>query len=188
MNSYFEIKALPNPEIIQSTVVAYLMQSLHQMLPAYAGRIGLDFPGYGQQRTLGGILRVFGNEVDVVDLRGRAESNPNIASYGLVTSVSPVPASIAQYVSCTRVHARGASRLKRLKLRHQAKGTWTVELESQVITKLEHGLNLPQVNLRSGSTDQRFKLFVRRSVTGSKGTGLFNAYGLSLGEAKLPKF
>jgi len=188
MNSYFEIKALPNPEIIQSTVVAYLMQSLHQMLPRYAGRIGLDFPGYGQQRTLGGILRIFGNEVDLADLRGRADCNPNIASYGLVTPVSPVPASIAQYVSCTRVHARGASRLKRLKLRHGAKGTWSDELEIQVIAKLQHGINLPHLNLSSGSTGQRFKLFVQRSVSSSKGTGLFNAYGLSLGDARLPKF
>lgn len=188
MNSYFEIKALPNPEIIQSTVVAYLMQSLHQMLPAYTGRIGLDFPGYGQQRTLGGTIRVFGSEDDVTGLKGRAERNPNIASYGLVTPVSTVPASITQYVSCTRVHARGASRLKRLKLRHQAKGTWTDELESQVIARLELGLNLPHVNLGSGSTGQRFKLFVRRSISGSKGTGLFNAYGLSLGEANLPMF
>ena len=188
MDSYFEIKALPNPEIIQSTVVSYLMQSLHQLLPEFAGHIGIDFPGYGQQRTLGGILRVIGNGDDMRKLRDRAESSPDIANYALITPMNSIPASITQYIACTRVHARGASRLKRLKLRHQAKGTWTDELEAQVNSKLELGLHLPYVNLQSGSTSQRFKLFIKRSITNNQGTGLFNAYGLSLGEANLPKF
>lgn len=50
MDSYCELKALPNPEIIQSAVIAELMQVLHKLLPACEGQIGLDFPAYGQHK------------------------------------------------------------------------------------------------------------------------------------------
>lgn len=52
MDSYFDIKVLPNPEIIQSAVLAHLMQQLHKQLPVFNGRIGLAFPAYGQQVAL----------------------------------------------------------------------------------------------------------------------------------------
>ena len=42
---YLELRAIPQADLIQSQVLSHLMQTLHQYLPAYAGRIGVAFPG-----------------------------------------------------------------------------------------------------------------------------------------------
>ena len=60
MDYYFELRALPNPEILQSEVIAHLMGELHLALTQYNGEIGLDFPGYAHGRGLGGIIRLLG--------------------------------------------------------------------------------------------------------------------------------
>ena len=40
---YLELRAIPQADITQSQVLSHLMQTLHQCLPAYAGRIGAAF-------------------------------------------------------------------------------------------------------------------------------------------------
>lgn len=188
MDSYFDIKALPNPEIIQSAVLGHLMQHLHQLLPAFDGRIGLAFPAYGQQHTLGGIVRVLGEHKDSDVLYQQLQGMTDISDYALLTPIEPTPANISQYVKYTRAHAKGNSRLQRLKRRHQAAGTWTDELASLIASKYSQPLHLPHVSLNSASSGQRFMLFVRRQLVQEGGQGVFNSYGLSLGEAAVPAF
>ncbi len=184
MHSYFDIKALPNPEIIQSAVVAHLMQNLHRILPEYNGRIGLSFPAYGQQNTMGGIIRVLGNENDVPEFHDKLQRIPDIVDYGLLTTVNEVP-SVSQYACFSRRHVKGNSRLNRLKKRHQASGTWTEELEQVVQEKFSAHIHGPHINLRSSSTGQKFLLFVSRKVVKTPVEGIFNAYGL--GDSDLSK-
>jgi CRISPR-associated endonuclease Csy4 len=188
MDSYFDIKALPNPEIIQSAVLAHLMQQLHKQLPVFNGRIGLAFPAYGQQRTLGGIIRVLGDREDVEKLYGQLQGMADVSDYALLTSVEPTPMNITQYARYTRAHAKGNSRLQRLKRRHQAAGTWTDELAAAITSKYSQPLHLPHVRLNSISSGQVFLLFVRRNVVQEQARGEFNAYGLSLSEATVPVF
>ena len=188
MDSYFDMKALPNPEIIQSAVLAHLMQQLHKLLPVFDGRIGLAFPAYGQQRTLGGIIRVLGESKDVEKLYDQLQCMADVSDYALLTSVEPTPMNITQYARYTRAHAKGNSRLQRLKRRHQAAGTWTDELAAAIASKYSQPLHLPHVSLNSVSSGQVFILFVRRNVVQEQGKGAFNAYGLSLGDATVPVF
>jgi CRISPR-associated endonuclease Csy4 len=188
MDNYFDMKALPNPEIIQSAVLAHLMQQLHKLLPAFEGRIGLAFPAYGQQRTLGGIIRVLGERKDIERLYDQLQGMADVTDYALLTSIEPTPVSITQYARYTRVHAKGNSRLQRLKRRHQAAGTWTDELATAIASKYSQPLHLPHVSLNSASSGQAFILFVRRNVVQEQGGGAFNAYGLSLGDAAVPVF
>lgn len=180
MDSYFEIRAIPDPELLQSAIVANLMQKIHGLLPAYDGRVGLSFPGYGQARTLGGIIRIHGNTNDLERLNFDVRNDPGMRSYGLISDVSSVPDSIKGYAKFQRLHAKGNSHLRRLQQRHQARGTWTKELEESISRKYAVQVSCPHVSLKSASTGQpRFLLFIERCGSDSSADGEFNAYGLS---------
>ncbi|MTI12680.1 type I-F CRISPR-associated endoribonuclease Cas6/Csy4, partial [Sansalvadorimonas verongulae] len=180
MDSYFEIKALPNAEIIQSAVVSELLQELHRHLPAYEGRIALAFPAYGQQRTLGGILRLLGDEEDIKGFHTLLLKSSLIQDYALQTVVKTVPDNVDKFGCYQRKHARGNSRLQRLKRRHQERGTWTEELEQAMFDKVSQPVHLPHLGLKSSSTGQQFLLFVEKKSGNKCVKGAFNAYGLSV--------
>ncbi len=188
MDSYFDIKALPNPEIIQSAVITHLMQGLHNLLPRYAGQIGLDFPAYGQQRTLGGIIRVLGNKNDIHSLYSQLQTSLDFVDYALLTELHEVPTQLKKHATYIRYHTKGNSRLKRLKKRHEERGTWTEELAEGASNKFNARINLPHVSLHSESTGQSFILFVKQHLHSEPQQGKFNAYGLSLENATVPKF
>ena len=188
MDSYFEIKALPNAEIIQSAVVAELIQELHKHLPLFEGQIGLAFPAYGQQNTLGGILRVLGAGKDIKALHALLLQSPVIQDYALQTAVKAVPENVDKFACYQRKHARGNSRLQRLKKRHQERGTWTEELEQTVVDNVSQPVHLPHLGLKSSSTGQRFLLFVEKKNKGQLVRGAFNGYGLGLNGATVPLF
>lgn len=188
MDSYFDLKALPNPEIIQSEVVEELMRVLHKTLPSFEGRIGVDFPAYGQQKTLGGIIRILGNEQDVKALHTTLSQHPVIRDYALLIAIDVIPDKISRYARCQRRHARGNSRFQRLKKRHLANGSWSEELEQALLQKLLNPLHLPHVKLSSASTGQRFLLFVERTICGRPVAGSFNGYGLGLDGTTVPIF
>ncbi|MEX1670013.1 type I-F CRISPR-associated endoribonuclease Cas6/Csy4 [Zhongshania guokunii] len=179
MDSYFDIKALPNAEILQSAVIAHLMQKLHRVLPQYCGRIGLSFPAYGQQRTLGGIIRVLGVKSDVEQIFQQLSDMAAVKDYGLITQVNVIPLSVTKHVFFTRVHAKGKSRFERLKKRHLQRGTWTSELEVAALDKMKQPLHLPHVSLKSASTGENFLLFLNRRMAGQPIEGVFNGYGIS---------
>lgn len=188
MDSYCELKALPNPEIIQSAVVAELMQVLHQLLPQFDGRIGLDFPAYGQQRTLGGILRILGKKEDIETLHAALEKHPDIQDYALLTRPAGIPSGVKKYAGYLRQHARGNSRYQRLKKRHQNKGTWTETLEQVLLLKRSEPVHLPHVKLKSASTSQKFMLFIKQKNSAKPLSGSFNGYGLGVNGATVPVF
>ena len=179
MDSYFDIKALPNAEILQSAVIAHLMQQLHRVLPQYGGRIGLSFPAYGQQRTLGGIIRVLGVKSDVEQIFQQLNKSAAVKDYGLITPASVIPSSVTKHAFFMRVHAKGKSRFERLKRRHVERGTWTSELEVAASEKMKQPLHLPHVRFKSASTGESFLLFLNRRLCGLPVEGVFNGYGLS---------
>jgi len=184
MDSYFDIKALPNAEILQSAVVAHLMQQLHRVLPQYEGRLGLSFPAYGQQRTLGGIIRLLGAKEDVTSVFQQLSDSTAVSDYGLITVVNTVPTSVVKFACFTRTHAKGKSRFERLKKRHMKKGTWTDELATAAWGRICQPLHLPHISLHSSSTGERFLLFVKRDFITQSVEGLFNSYGLSTGNSE----
>jgi CRISPR-associated endonuclease Csy4 len=189
MDSYFNIKAIPDPEMLQSAVVGQLMQAMHFLLPSYAGRVGLGFPGYGQSRTLGGILRVHGSAEDVQKLENEVKDNSIFRSYALVTSVEKIPNRVNGYAEYRRFHVKGESHYRRLEKRHKARGTWTPELEKAIAEKYQEPMKCPHVALKSRSTGQpKFMLFVKKLERGEAIGGVFNSYGLSVDGATVPLF
>ena len=188
MDYYFELRALPNPEILQSEVIAHLMGELHLALTQYNGEIGLDFPGYAQGRGLGGIIRLLGRQSDIIQLHHHLTRIPSTADYALITNPDPIPKKVQYHHRYQRQHAKGNSRLRRLKKRQIAAGTWSEEKEAQITHKFAQPLTLPHIRLKSRSTNQPFILFIKRDTFPKPKEGEFNSYGLSLGEATVPKF
>lgn len=180
MDSYFEIKAIPDPELLQSAVIGQLMQAVHSYLPRHEGRIGISFPAYGQARTLGGILRLHGEHGDLAQLHLSLQNTPSVSSYGLITDVKPVPNKLRGNIRFKRRHTKGYSHFKRLEQRNHAKGNWTPEHQAAVAAKYSESIKCPHVALRSHSTGQgKFLLFIEREMLPAKIEGIFNNYGLS---------
>ena len=179
MNRYFDLEAIPNPQIAQVDVVAQLMQQTHALLPQYLGRVGLSFPEYRVQRTLGKIIRFFGNEKDLRELQSSTKANPKFSNYCVVGDVQHTPEEPKAYVCFARVQPKGNSSLQRLKRRHQVRGTWTDKLEQEIQAKYSANFKQPHVNLRSISSGQKFILFIQQEKKSQPAGGLFSSYGLS---------
>ncbi len=190
MDSYFELKAIPDPELLQSEILAQLMQGVHGLLPQYEGRVGIGFPGYGQSRTLGGIIRLHGNTNDLNKLHSQIINDPVIRSYSLVTDVQAIPEKVKEHVIFKRLHLKGKSDIRRLVERHRERGTLTDELETAISQRYSQRIFYPHVKLKSYSTGQAsFMLFVKKSVRKtSSESKLFSAYGLSKQGSTIPLF
>ncbi|UVW34102.1 type I-F CRISPR-associated endoribonuclease Cas6/Csy4 [SAR92 clade bacterium H455] len=189
MDSYFEIKAIPDPELLQTAVIAQLMQHLHGLLPAYQGRVGLAFPGYGQARSLGGILRLHGTADDLQRLHDEVGDLPIFSSYSLVTPLLAAPKSLVGHAAFQRLHVKGKSHYRRQLKRHKANGTWSEELEQAIAANYRKTVSCPYVSLKSYSTGQPvFSLFVERKLKLEMQSGDFNGYGLSKDGATVPLF
>lgn len=188
MDSYFDIKAIPDPELIQSAVVGELMQAIHSLLPPFGGRVAVGFPAYGQVNTLGGIIRLYGIGSDLNDLHPLVLEQPGIGNYGLTTPIASIPETRKGYAAYSRLHVKGASHYRRLERRHKARGTWTDELADAIAKQYRQATHCPHVNLRSHTTNQRFILFIQQSRRKEAHEGEFNAYGLSVNGATVPLF
>jgi CRISPR-associated endonuclease Csy4 len=189
MQSYFDIKALPSEDIVQSTVVAHLMQALHKLLPHFDGEVGVDFPAYGQQRTLGGIIRLLGADEQIQTFHLEVKKAAVFDDYALVTELCSIPENVSEYSVYTRKHIKGSSRLKRLRKRRESNDTWTEELAAAAAEKFSISSSLPHLCLSSSSTGQsQFMLFVQKRTSAEPRNGKFNGYGLSIHGATVPKF
>ena len=184
---YLELRAIPQPELTQSQVLSHLMQALHQHLPAYAGRIGVAFPGYGQARTLGGIIRLIGNEADCQALHQQLHASGNISDYALLYAVAKVPQGIQSHARYSRSHHKGPSALRRAEQRLSTQGKWQAEIADKMRAKWQTPPKLPHLQLRSASTKQTFTLWIQQQNHTHPKPGLFSAYGLSQ-EATVPQF
>lgn len=188
MDSYFDIKAIPDPELLQSAVTGELMQAVHSLLPAFGGRVAVGFPAYGQANTLGGIIRIYGARLDLNDLHPLALEHPSVRNYGLTVPIAAIPDTPTGHATYSRLHVKGASHYRRLEKRHKARGTWTDELAGAIADRYRQATHCPHVNLRSHTTNQRFLLFIQHAKHKEAREGEFSAYGLSVDDATVPTF
>ncbi|WP_427834457.1 type I-F CRISPR-associated endoribonuclease Cas6/Csy4 [Actinobacillus pleuropneumoniae] len=165
-------------DILQTDVIAHGLQILHKFLPLYQGEIGLSFPAYGLGRTLGGIIRVFGNEQHCTQIKTQLIGE-GLQDYVLITSVTPVPEEIVEYHRYQRVHRKGQSAIRRTEQFLVQQGKWTEEIRQEMLIHQQNQKVFPHVKLKSGSTKQHFVLAIRQLRLAEPSFGLFNTYGLS---------
>lgn len=179
---YFDIKAIPQAEMIQSAVVAYILQVLHRHLPQYNNDsddpIALAFPAYGQGGSLGGIVRVLGSADNVAQLRTQLA---DLADYALITDSQEIPDTVQGYAYFYRERFKGNSHIKHLKQRAEQRGEpWSTEHEKAVMQKYRFHKHVPFAVLKSSSTDQaKIWLHIGMKKTDAPAQGQLTAYGIN---------
>lgn len=176
MDHFIDIKVLPDPEFLETTLMNALYAKLHRALVSHGkNSIGVSFPEH--TKSLGSVLRLHGTKNDLEQLM-EIQWIHGLRDYMQITAIETVPEN-AKYCVVTRVQSK--SSVARLRRRSIAKG-WLTEGEANNHIKKdqEKRLTLPFLQLKSQSTGQSFRLFIRHSVISEqKKSGDFSTYGLS---------
>lgn len=160
MEFYFDIKIFPNPEIKYHEIMGKLMEKLHLFFMGYEGRVGISFPKYQFPITLGNIVRIFGNRLDLNALNHQVHQIDIFYNYTLITDIRNVPRNIKVFASYKRKHA----------------------------SRGEKNSRVPNVKIKSSSNKNEFLLFILENTKLEKFNGKFNSYGLSEESATVPLF
>lgn len=176
LTHYIELEAIPQLEIKHSDVMAYAMQTLHQLLPFFDGRIGIGFPQYQQNYGLGWKIRLFGTEMDLDFIALQLDP---LQDYFIINTITPVPEKTTA-VRYQRIQHKGNSALKRAEKRMKARGNFSDAVLENMRLKQQQVKRYPHVFLKSASTKQtKMLLEIKRVVCSEHREGLFTGYGLS---------
>lgn len=176
MDHYLEIRVLPDPEFSEEMLMAALMAKLHRALGQRGlGDIGISFPAHVIKP--GAMLRLHGSQQALSELDSLAWRK-GLSDYCLCTAVQPVP-EVKQWRCVSRVQVKSSA--QRLMRRSVKKGWITEEEAQQRLLKMEEArTDLPWLNLRSLSTGQSFRLFIRHGeLLPAPVYGRFSTYGMS---------
>ncbi len=177
MDSYLEIRVIPNPELSKETILSSVYSKLHQILvQSSCESIGVSFPKH-TENNLGDTIRLHGSEDNLTKLLGLRWFS-QYSDYLDVTEVKMVPSG-SQYRSVFRVQAKSnPARLRRRAMkRHQLTLAQATE---KIPDSCQEVLSLPHLKMRSDSTKQQFPMFIRHGPLGkTRQEGNFNSYGLS---------
>lgn len=188
MDYYQDIKILPDPEFSQPMLLNALFAKLHRQLVAQQSTgIGVSFPASDPQRpTLGNMLRLHGTD-DALSSLNQANWIKGMRDHLDIGEISSVPEN-AQHSQVRRVQVKSnAARLRRrYQKRHQ--GITDTEAKKLIPDSVEKSLDLPYLQIKSESTNQQFRLFIKQHPPQqTKVPGEFNSYGLS-SDATVPVF
>ena len=179
MDAYLEIRLLPDPEFMPTTLMNVLFSKLHCGLVTHGGRnIGVSFPDVGKNgRSLGECLRLHGSKTNLEKLM---DSNwlVGMRDHVAVSEIAEAPAHAKQRV-VRRVQAKSNPERQRRRLIAR-KGVSAEQAIQAIPDSAAKMLNLPYLVLTSQSTGQQFRLFVEHlTVQKQAMNGEFSTYGLS---------
>ncbi|WP_338858947.1 type I-F CRISPR-associated endoribonuclease Cas6/Csy4 [Serratia marcescens] len=184
MDHYQDVRVLPDPEFSEPTLLSALFAKLHRALAAYGkGDIGISFPQ--MQRTPGAILRLHGSHEALTALVG-FDWMKGLRDYTDLSLIQAVPTETA-FRTVSRVQVK--SSVERIRRRVVRKGWLTEEQARERIPMAnEQRTSLPFIALKSLSTGQHFRLFLKQGQLQERPTpGVFSFYGLSA-SATVPWF
>lgn len=187
MDHYIDLQLLPDPEFTQPHLMSALFSKLHRALVAQRSEnIGISFPAVKTEPPwLGDCLRLHG---DHAALTGLIAANwlTGVRDHVEGTAVLAVPLKVSFRV-VSRVQAKSnPERLRRRQMHRH--GLDAAQAHARVPDASTERLDLPYVQLRSQSTEQSFRLFIRHGALLETATaGIFGAYGLST-TATIPWF
>lgn len=184
MDYYLDVLILPSAEFQEPVLMNEVFSRLHQALVSYGkGDIGISFPNF--DKKLGNILRLHGSQTSLQQLMS-IQWMIRMMDYIKISKIKKIP-EVVNYRVVRRIQSK--SNCERLFRRSVRKG-WLTEEEASLKIK-ETGdkkLSLPFLQLKSGSTQQRFHLFVEHGpILETFVEGTFNSYGLS-SHATVPWF
>jgi len=179
MDHYVDLTLLPDPEIAQPHLMGALFTKLHLALVAlHSERIGISFPAVqAAPAWLGDCLRLHGDHAALTGLM-QTPWLQGMRDHVQATAVLPAPPT-ARFRVVSRVQAKSnPDRLRRRQMRRH--GIDAAEALARVPDSAAERLDLPYVQLRSHSTEQSFRLFIRHGPVLERACpGTFGTYGLS---------
>ncbi|QIO06337.1 type I-F CRISPR-associated endoribonuclease Cas6/Csy4 [Acinetobacter shaoyimingii] len=199
MKFYQEITLIDQAEISPYFIWSKIYTQLHIALAEIKDEsdkvsIGVSFPQYifegkaGNQKAkinLGKKLRLFAeSEADLkkLDIRRWLE---RLEDYVHITSIREVPSEIKSYAIFKRQQVKtNAQRLARHRVKRGDIGfDEALARYSQVVTTTD----LPYIQMKSLTSDQPFKLFIKKQNAEKSETQVFSTYGLS-SVSSVPEF
>ncbi|POT57946.1 type I-F CRISPR-associated endoribonuclease Cas6/Csy4 [Citrobacter amalonaticus] len=184
MDHYLEIRVLPDPEFNTGMLMAALFAKLHRALGARGkGDIGVSFPLAGV--TPGACLRLHGTMLALQELEAGLWRK-GLTDYCQCSTISIIPA-IQGWRTVSRIQVKSSPQRM---MRRSVKKGWLSEEEAQqrLATLAEQYTDLPYLNIKSLSSQQQFRLFIRHGdILSMPVNGVFSSYGLSA-TATIPWF
>ena len=156
-----------------------------------AGKVGVAFPEYRfdaavQMGRLGSKLRVFADDVAILQQLNLSQHLRRYEDYVRLGAVTIVPEHVLGHVCYARVQVKsGAERATRRLIKRHPELNYETELAR--LQALNAHSALPFVHMNSLSSKQAFRLFIAKSASGAAQTGDFGTYGLS-NTATVPDF
>ncbi len=180
LTHYLDLALLPDPEFAAPQLMDALFAKLHrQLVLMESDRLAVAFPQYaseGHKQDLGTVLRLLGPESVLNTLRG-LDWLQGMRAHVQIEHSGSVPSG-AKAMRLERVQAKsGVERLRRRAMRRH--GLSVEEAQQRLPDDIGEQLRLPGLNLRSSSTGQGFRLFLRLRPAEQETSGAFNRFGLS---------
>ncbi|MCB1621245.1 MAG: type I-F CRISPR-associated endoribonuclease Cas6/Csy4 [Thiothrix sp.] len=189
MYYYNEITCLPDEGISTGFVMGRVMDVLHLCLvnlAAELGRnpVGISFPGYCDGETvkkpqIGGKIRLFSQDMTYLERLHLKEQLVRFSDYVHIRS-GTVEHPARGFAVFRRVQPKSSrERLIRRQVKRSGQTEECVRANYQAFT--EGQSDLPFVNMKSHSSERRFRLFVQKQVAGVvvDDEWQFSSYGLS---------
>lgn len=176
MDHYIDIRLLPDLEFLPTVLMNALFSKFHRALVKQGtGEIAVSFPKASKKP--GECLRLHGKR-DALARFMEYNWLQGMRDHIAITEVQRAPDSCT-YRIIRRAQAK--SNAERLRRRSIKKGWLTPEQAvEQIPLKNERRLSLPFLQLKSGSSEQHFRLFIDQSQELSEPQmGTFSSYGLS---------
>ncbi|WP_022850858.1 type I-F CRISPR-associated endoribonuclease Cas6/Csy4 [Limisalsivibrio acetivorans] len=182
MTHYVDIKAVPPSEVTVPVVLNKVFSRFHKALVQEdSPELAVSFPKEGVKDTgspLGDVIRVHGEEMSLKRFMetGWLGGMRDYVQAGMVKSVP----SGAEHVAVRRVQVK--SSMERVRRRQMKRHGYTEEeAREKYPDSAEKRTRKPFINVKSGSTEHSFRLFIQQKRVNEPGEGGFNKYGLSKG-------
>ena len=186
MNAYLEITLLPNLE--EDIPIHFLWEKVYQQLHLAFVEIkdnydkvpiGLSFPQYDKKvNLLGCNLRLFAPSENELEILNLDKYLSRLRDYLHITQILPVPEHVKKYVFFKRLQPKSSNmRLARRMVKRK-----NISFEQALLhyeNRAVEMTKLPYINMKSQSSESRFRLFIEKIDCENQVAGAFNSYGLS---------
>ncbi|MCU8024408.1 MULTISPECIES: type I-F CRISPR-associated endoribonuclease Cas6/Csy4 [unclassified Shewanella] len=177
MDHYLDIKLMEDPEFSAPILMNALFSKLHRALVEVSqGDIAVSFPTLSG-KNLGKQLRIHASRAALERLE-QLPWRKGLSDYAQVSDILVVQ-NTSQHCLVSRVHAQ--SNLDSLRRRAMKRRSISYEESClQIPEDLSKQLDFPFVQIKSQSTHQLFRLFIKQSLSPpQQAESAFSKYGLS---------
>lgn len=186
MKHYIEIKLLPDPEFAPTLLMNALYVKLHRIfVELKCNNIGVSFPDYDAEKpSLGQRLRLHGSDTRLQELVS-TNWDTGMRDHLFVSNIYESPDN-AKYAVFSRVQTK--SNVERIRRRQMKRHSLSYEEACEKIPDtVKQKSSLPFITMKSSSTGQLFRMFIKQKTLNAPVQNCFNTYGLSR-DATVPLF